>query len=196
MDTGDAALPDARCELRLPRAALDRMRQDCVARWPHEACGLLLGTGAGRRRRVRWVAPARNVHPDPRRGFAIAPLDALRIERAAVASAAGRDQPGLAVLGVYHSHPDGSAQPSETDRADAVAVWPSDRPSWSYVIVALPRGRMADVRSFVLRDGRFCEERLCIEEAAVGAAAARNAAVDAAADAPRQVRHPRPEVRS
>jgi proteasome lid subunit RPN8/RPN11 len=58
-----------------------------------------------------------------------------------------RCDPPLAILGVYHSHPAGPAEPSETDIAEALY------PDWVHVIVGLSPARPT-VRGFVIRNGR------------------------------------------
>ena len=75
---------------------------------PHECCGLLLGQGA----RVELAVPAANVHPSPRDQFEIDPQALITAHRAARGG-------GPQVLGYYHSHPNGRAQPSPTDQAQA-----------------------------------------------------------------------------
>jgi proteasome lid subunit RPN8/RPN11 len=99
------------------------------------------------------LVPLSNARLDSRRNrYLIAP-EAFRGAEALLA----RD--GLEVLGVYHSHPDHPAVPSEFDREHA---WP-----WlSYVIVGIARGRAADARSWTLADDRraFSEEALIIED--------------------------------
>ena len=79
------------------------------AEHPREACGLLLGTPGS----VTHAEPACNVSRSPERNFEIDPSTLLRVHREA------RGQ-GLAVVGHYHSHPGGSAEPSRTDAARAV----------------------------------------------------------------------------
>lgn len=87
--------------------AIERAAEDA---YPEEACGLLVGRstpGAGYR--VSTVEASANVAEPPRtRRFEVDPKLRLRLERAL------RESPD-SVIGVYHSHPDGSAQPSETD---------------------------------------------------------------------------------
>lgn len=79
--------------------------------------------------------------------FWIDPKDILRAQRQA------RDL-GLAIVGVYHSHPDHEAVPSECDRAIA---W-SD---YSYLIVAVHHGSATDVQSWTLDEHRqFRLERM------------------------------------
>ena len=75
---------------------------------PRECCGLLLGSGG----RVALVQPAANVHPQPEQHFEIDPQALISAHRAARAG-------GLELLGYYHSHPNGRAEPSADDRAQA-----------------------------------------------------------------------------
>lgn len=101
--------------LEVTMAAIRQMLAECVSAAPHEACGLLLGEGA----RVTQARPAVNVASDPSRHFEIDPqalIDAHRAERTG----------GPRVIGYYHSHPNGPAEPSATDRAQAAhdgRVW-------------------------------------------------------------------------
>ncbi|WP_442864393.1 M67 family metallopeptidase [Aurantiacibacter sp. MUD11] len=94
---------------------LDLLRTEAAQAAPRECCGMLLGEAG----RITAIAPARNVHPQPETHFEIDPqalIDAHRTARAG----------GPAVLGYYHSHPLGPAQPSATDRAEAAhdgAIW-------------------------------------------------------------------------
>jgi len=58
---------------------------------------------------------------------------------------------GLDIVGIWHSHPDHPARPSETDRASA---WPE----WSYVIISLQRDGVRELRSWRLNGADFEEE--------------------------------------
>jgi proteasome lid subunit RPN8/RPN11 len=94
--------------LPVTRSALDTILAEADRALPLECCGLLLGTGAA----VEAARPTRNVAADPVRHFEIDPqalVDAFRAER----------QDGPRLLGYYHSHPTGLAEPSATDRACA-----------------------------------------------------------------------------
>lgn len=76
---------------------------------PHEACGLLLGQPG----RIETSVAARNVSAHPDRAFEIDHATLLRTHREA------RGQ-GRRVIGHYHSHPDGTAEPSLRDAAAAL----------------------------------------------------------------------------
>lgn len=73
-----------------------------------EVCGLLLGAAG----RIKAIAPAANVAPDPARHFELDPVALIAAHRAARAG-------GAQMIGHYHSHPSGVAVPSATDAACA-----------------------------------------------------------------------------
>ena len=80
-----------------------------------EVCGLLLGQGDV----VERVLACANVHPDPARFFELDPAALFAAHRAARGGGPG-------VIGHYHSHPSGRAEPSPRDAAAAAAdgaVW-------------------------------------------------------------------------
>jgi desampylase len=94
--------------VRISSAVLAAIRAHAAAEPGREVCGLLFGQ-ADQVTAVRAVA---NVAPDPVRRFEIDPAElfaAIRAERAG----------GPHWVGCYHSHPNGRAEPSETDRASA-----------------------------------------------------------------------------
>lgn len=100
--------------LHVTRAALETMRAAAAESAPAECCGLLLGQDA-----IEEARPATNVAADPERHFEIDPQALLDAHRAARAGGPG-------VLGYYHSHPAGPAEPSAIDRAMAAGdgkVW-------------------------------------------------------------------------
>ena len=102
-------------DIRVTRPVLDRLLAEAARSAPEECCGLLLG----RAEIIAEARPAANVAADRRRRFEIDPqslVDAHREERSG----------GPQVLGYYHSHPNGPAAPSATDRAQAAhdgRVW-------------------------------------------------------------------------
>jgi len=71
-----------------------------------------------------------------RRRYTIDPRDMLRVQKQA------RDM-ALSIIGIYHSHPDHVAVPSECDRAQA---WPD----YAYTIVSVRKGVAADVQNWAL----------------------------------------------
>ena len=116
--------------VRLTPAQLRAIEAAAEKAYPEEACGLLVGRcepGVGVR--VSAVEASANVAEPPRaRRFEVDPKLRLRLERAL------RDGPE-AIVGVYHSHPDGSAEPSETDIAMIF------EPAMVWLITAVDAGR-------------------------------------------------------
>ena len=89
----------------------------CEARQAHpqECCGLLLGE----QDRITHIHPTANIHPEPATQFEIDPASLIAAYKAERAG-------GPALVGYYHSHPNGRAEPSLTDRAHAAhdeKVW-------------------------------------------------------------------------
>ncbi|WP_346292580.1 M67 family metallopeptidase [Sphaerothrix gracilis] len=137
---------------------LDHIRHHAERTYPEECCGLLLGhvhLGETSRRQGVEVIPLENTwdaeveadlatvsHPsqalDRRRRYWIDPRDLLTAQRQA------RDR-GLNIIGIYHSHPDHPAEPSECDRQLAWA-------EYSYVIVSVCQERSQDLQSWSLDD--------------------------------------------
>ncbi len=120
-----------------------------AAGYPHETCGLLIGRRRGERTEVERVEQARNRNTERARDrYDLDPDDQLAADLRA-------REDGLEIVGIWHSHPDHPARPSETDRSKA---WEG----WSYVIVAVTADGVADLRSWRLSassdPSRFVEE--------------------------------------
>lgn len=99
----------------LSPAAAEAMLAAARAEHPREACGLLLGEGE----HIRMATQAPNVHPEPHRHFEIDPTALIAAHKAA-------REGGPAVVGYWHSHPNGLARPSDTDAAHATGdgrIW-------------------------------------------------------------------------
>ncbi len=94
--------------LILTSAAHAAIMEAAAQAHPNEACGILLGRGTV----IHTALPAANVHADPACHFEIDPAALVAGHKAARAG-------GPQVLGYYHSHPNGLARPSTTDRASA-----------------------------------------------------------------------------
>ncbi len=115
--------------------------------YPNECCGFFFGED-GEERVVSHVQRVTNAKEgDQRRRFRIDPQDYRKAEAYA-------DENGLDFLGIYHSHPDHPAEPSEHDRKAAM-------PFFSYIIISVQDGKAADIRSWRLNnERRFGEEPL------------------------------------
>jgi proteasome lid subunit RPN8/RPN11 len=113
--------------------------------YPDETCGLLVGRTTRGRTEVLRATRARNLNRERARDrYDLDPADFLAADLQARAE-------GLEIVGVWHSHPDHPAQPSETDRA---AAWEG----WSYVIVEVTSRGVAALRSWRLEGQPFVEE--------------------------------------
>jgi proteasome lid subunit RPN8/RPN11 len=119
--------------------------------YPHECCGLLLGSFAPEKV-VTEIYPISNAREEQakRNRFLIRPEELLRGEH----YAAGKV---LEVVGFYHSHPDHPAVPSQYDLEHA---WPS----FSYIVVAVAAGAAKELRSWEMEldRSRFVEEPISL----------------------------------
>ncbi|WP_119420197.1 M67 family metallopeptidase [Desertibaculum subflavum] len=88
----------------------DRARLDAWAgqAYPEEACALLVGTGDPPS--ITRLIPCANIAADRRRRFEVDPAARIRLE-VALRGTAER------IIGVWHSHPNGSSEPSAADAA-------------------------------------------------------------------------------
>ncbi len=125
--------------MRLPGAVREAMTAHARFEEPNEACGLLAADVEGT---VRMVYCLTNTAASPV-AFALDPTEHYRALRHA-------ESLGWHLAGVFHSHPNGPALPSDTDVAQAL------EPEWVYVIVA-PRG---EIRGFRITQGEVTEEPL------------------------------------
>jgi proteasome lid subunit RPN8/RPN11 len=126
--------------------AKDLMLKDAVQAFPDECCGFLFGEEDSEgNRSITGIQVVNNAKEgDKRRRFVIAPLDYMRAEQYA-------EENNLLLLGVYHSHPNHPAIPSEHDRVAA-------QPYFSYVIISVLEGKIGPVRSWRLNDEVQFEE--------------------------------------
>lgn len=131
--------------LYLPDHARAQLEEMARAGYPLETCGLLIGMTRHDGSEVRRVAQARNLNQERAHDrYELDPQDFLQIDERARAE-------GFEVVGVWHSHPDHPAHPSETDRAGA---WEG----WSYVIVSVTSDGIAELRCWRLNSEQFVEE--------------------------------------
>jgi proteasome lid subunit RPN8/RPN11 len=111
---------------------------------PEEACGILVGLRTETGFAALRAEPCRNIHPGDRtRRFLIDPGRQLAVQREA-------RQQGLAIVGFYHSHPGGRAEPSAEDRTQAHP--------WTPMLIVALRGECAEARAWRCNPGGGCEE--------------------------------------
>ena len=127
--------------VRIARNIVQTLFDAAMAAPDHEICGLLLGAAD----RIDRVEPAINVADRPSDTFEIDPralFAALRAERA------GGDR----LIGHYHSHPNGSAEPSPRDLAAA-------EPGKYWLILG-----GGEARLWVMENGGFRELQLVVRD--------------------------------
>lgn len=161
--------------LKIEASALAACREHAVEGYPLEICGFLVGSVEGDVRTCAEAWSVRNAwedRPDERsallsaisRGSGVSASDweehnrerrylvssdetlgAMKRARAA----------GLDLIGVYHTHPEHPAVPSDFDRDAAM-------PEWSYLILSVRDGIVVETRSWVLPFGeeQFREEEI------------------------------------
>jgi proteasome lid subunit RPN8/RPN11 len=136
--------------LILPAELHDEIRAHGMRSYPHEGCGLLVGTTAGDANTVMAVRPLANVWPveeEKIERFKIDPQDLLAVEIEAM-------QEDLGVVGVFHSHPD--HPPIASPRDLAWAGWDV----YSYLITEITAAGAGASRSWKVLPERsgFVEE--------------------------------------
>ena len=134
--------------LHIDPKAMEIMIADAERTFPDECCGFFFGKEEGDKRFINAITVVDNSKEgDKRRRFEISPQDYLKAENFA-------DENNLTLLGVYHSHPNSPAIPSEYDRISA-------QPYFSYIIISVFDGRYSHARSWQLNDHyQFEEEKI------------------------------------
>jgi proteasome lid subunit RPN8/RPN11 len=157
---------------------LDQIRKHGEKTYPHECCGFLLGTFENSVNVLHEVYPADNewnvsINEVQTLGESI-PAASGSYAPARSESHANRywitaeqykdadryaDSKKLQIIGYYHSHPDHPAQPSGYDFDHSCFA------NQSYLIVAIDKGRAADLNSFAKPDyTQFEPEEILVED--------------------------------
>jgi proteasome lid subunit RPN8/RPN11 len=123
--------------MKITDAQLKQIYAHAKDTYPYECCGFLLGTFE-EMGLVAQVRPAENQNEERTDRFVISPEEFAEVQFAA-------DEAGLDVIGIYHSHPDWPAIPSQTDMESA----------WEevyYLIVSVHEGRPLNTNIWRLDD--------------------------------------------
>ena len=126
---------------------LAEMKAHALAVYPDECCGFLYGAEqTDRSRMITKILEVNNSKTgDKKRRFEISGKDYMLAEKFALEN-------NILLLGIYHSHPNHPAIPSENDRVAAL-------PYFSYVILSITPGTIDHIRSWQLNDlSQFEEE--------------------------------------
>lgn len=132
------------------------MIEDAVKTFPDECCGFFYGKDDENGNRiVSDILIVNNAKEgDKRRRFEISAQDYMKAEQHAF-------KKNLELLGVYHSHPNHPAIPSEHDRVAA-------QPYFSYIILSIINNEFNHIRSWRLNDeAQFEEEQVQFENVAI-----------------------------
>ena len=127
--------------IRLKSADIEEIKQIAQKTYPHECCGVMVGSVENGVKTVTELIPAENQRTDsPANRYLITPDLLNELEK----KLKGTDR---AIVGFFHSHPDVPAQPSNYDQDHA---WPW----YSYVIVSVNKGQAGEIHNWKLRDDR------------------------------------------
>src|SRR5947209_4829641 len=147
--------------LKISQSGLNSLRAHGEETYPHECCGILLGTADIDKdeRVVKTVIRAGNTRLDSLHNrYNIDPKELIAAQKQARMA-------GLDIVGFYHSHPDHPPRWSQTDLAEAHWI------GCSYVITSVVKGKAEVTNSFALagtleEDKRFVEEEVVVEQEA------------------------------
>lgn len=150
--------------LQLPPSTLQRLLRIARRDHPQETCGILVGRRIAGRGYVKHAVEGRNIaFGDQRTTYQ---LDWPTLFATIRACRAAGDE----IVGFYHSHPNGSCEPS---RRDLETAWLEH----SYLILGAPYHDVASAASWRVteNDDGFVYERLWIASKGCGAAERRTA---------------------
>ena len=128
-------------QVALPQELRDQILRAAQDAHPRECCGLLEGACEAENFRITALHPARNLAEAADR-FEIDPRDQFAAHKAARAQ-------GRAIIGCYHSHPNGRAEPSAVDLAGA------EEENFLWLIAA-----SGEINAFVYAQGGFVPAQL------------------------------------
>jgi proteasome lid subunit RPN8/RPN11 len=142
--------------LAIPPSVLQAIQSHGETAYPNEGAGLLLGKAIEGGKRLVDIYPLANewAAGEQYHRYLITPQDMLRGENEAA-------RRGLDVVGIFHSHPDHPAEPSNMDRDWAL-------PWFSYVITSVQQAKAAVSRSWLLREDRSTFDEESIQSAPHG----------------------------
>ncbi|MGO8712111.1 MAG: M67 family metallopeptidase [Rhizomicrobium sp.] len=124
----------------------ESLAAEALRAYPRECCGLIEGAARDDAIEALALHPARNLAKGYDR-FEIDPADQFRLMRALRGSR-------RAIVGCYHSHPGGVAEPSAHDRTGA------GEENFIWLIAGLRPGDAPSLAAFVFSAGEFRPMRL------------------------------------
>lgn len=128
----------------IPASCHHAILQHAFRELPNECCGVLIGRG----KVIERAVPMRNSEPSPET-YIMDPEEQIKLFRE-------MEETGEQLIGIYHSHPNGPAQPSALDLQLAF------HPDALYVVISLADPSNPDIRGFFLTESGFSEVPLNI----------------------------------
>lgn len=141
----------AEVSFHIPSLCMERMRSSAESGYPHEICGLLIGTLTDTGWQVHDVRDVANLNEERATDrFQLDPVGYQKVDRELRGS-------GSEIIGVYHSHPDCPAKPSPTDLASA---WES----FAYPIISVCDGKAIDIHCWAVNASASAFQNIEIKE--------------------------------
>ncbi|MBI1870903.1 MAG: M67 family metallopeptidase [Chlamydiae bacterium] len=134
--------------LKLQKKACDQILACVKQSYPYECCGVLVGRINGEVKEALGAYPIENLNKERAADrYNMDPIGFMRVEKEIA-------RQGLEMVGIYHSHPDHPAKPSQTDFQHA---WPV----YSYLIFAIAKGTDIEAKNWCLNEdgSAFIEEQ-------------------------------------
>lgn len=126
--------------LHLPQNLRSQIEREALAALPRECCGLIEGVRENAGARATAVHATRNLAEESDQ-FEIDPAEQFQLIRRLRGTS-------REIIGCYHSHPNGRAEPSPRDLSGAVDE------EFLWLIARVEAGR-ADVQAYLCREGVF-----------------------------------------
>ena len=119
--------------IQIDQILINEMESAARVTFPNEACGIIIG----RENHINRFMPVSNkTTADPAISFAIDPKDYFNARRDA-------KEVGDRVMGIWHSHPDGLAEPSTQDKAQ------SYEGNWLWLITAISHEDVMMTKAYI-----------------------------------------------
>ena len=144
--------------IKIPSSILREIYDHMEASYPHECCGLMVGTSDSSGEGERVVHAARrckNMNKDRAHDrYDLDPMCWRKTEDEF-------ERTPWRIIGIYRSHPDHPSRASQTDTDDAVGARMF---GYSYMIVSVQKGTVASAQSWALNESekKFYEESLVV----------------------------------
>ena len=127
--------------IKIPQSAYNEMILHALKDKPLEACGYLAGLNG----EVKYAIAMKNID-ESNEHFSFDPQEQFDVFKKT-------QKEGLRLIGVYHSHPETPARPSEEDIRLAYD------PNVSYIIISLA-GDAPDMKSFIIKNKTVEKEEI------------------------------------